>query len=157
MWRFNGHGPRILRVALGISLLTLGLLVWIVWNQVSADVLSGVTYDATSYTPREAGPFCVGDVLTYDVTTSRDRIAPIDIYGSWCNAETAFCLADETLEYHVAIFDLRQPVTRTRSIVIPDNPRLTPGKWVYVHQIAVANSDNWQTYIVPFTIRDDCP
>lgn len=156
MWRFNGHGILILRVALVISLLTLAMLGWIVWHQVSDDIVTGVTYDAPSYIPNEAGPFCAGDVLTYEVTSSRDRIAPLDVFGNWCNATTAFCMADETLEYHIAIFDLRQPVTRTRSIVIPDNPRLTPGDWLYVHQIAVANSSNWQTYVVPFTIAEDC-
>lgn len=156
MWRFNGHGPRLLNLALAFSLLCLALLVYIVWHQVAADVITGVRYDATVYEPHEVGPFCPGDGLTYDVTSYRKRVAPADVYGNWCNVTTALCLADETLEYHIAIFDLREPVTRTRAITIPDNPRMTPGDWLYVHQIAVSNSSNWRTYVVPFTIAEDC-
>lgn len=157
MWRFNGHGPRILRVALGISLLTLALLVWIVWNQVSADVLSGVTYDATSYTPKESGPFCPGDVLHYEVEVTRDRIAPLDIRRSFCYDANGICVLELARWDFTTVYDFREPITSTRTLQIPHSARMIPGDWVYVHQIAVANSSNWQTYVVPFTVRDDCP
>jgi hypothetical protein len=157
MWKLNGNTVRILRVSIALSILALALLVYLVWHDISNDAHTGVDYDAPSYTTIDAGPFCPGDVLRYNVTATRDRIAPIDVRSSWCNVASGVCLTESGSAYHVAIFDLRQPVTRERFILIPGNPRFTPGEWVYVHQIAVANTSNWRTYVVPFTIAEDCP
>lgn len=156
MWRFNGHGLRFMYLSIVIGIMIVILLVSIIWQDMAENGLTGVRYDSAVYQTNEPGPFCPGDVLTHNVTSFRDRVAPVDVIGNWCRIDNALCLADETLDYHIAIFDLREPVTRTRLITIPDNPRIFPGEWVYVHQIAVANTDHWQTYLVPFTVATGC-
>lgn len=157
MLRLNGNTVRVLYASIAIGLVVVALLTYIIVRDMVGNGWAGVRYDGSVYIPIETGPFCPGDVLTYDVTSFRDRIAPMDVIGNWCSVEIAICLTDETQNYNIAIFDLREPVTRTRAITIPDNPRIFPGAWVYVHQIAVANTDHWQTYLVPFTIAADCP
>lgn len=157
MWRFNGHADLIVRLALALSLAMLSMLVYIVWSQISHDLRTGVAYDEDTYMPQEQGPFCPGDVLHYDVRVIRDAVGPIEIVRNYCRVDTGLCVLDLSDVDYTTVYDLRPPASSPRTLPIPIHPRMTPGAWVYVHQIAIVNSDNWQTYVVPFEVAENCP
>ncbi len=156
MWRLNGHAPRVMTLSIIIGTMIIALLTYIIWQDAAHSSLTGIVYDSQVYEPDQTGPFCAGDKLTYTVTVERDRVAPLDIRRHYCHAETGLCLLELTKLDYSTVYDIRPPTSSVRTITIPESERLIPGAWVYVHQVAVANTDNWQTYIVPFTVSDRC-
>lgn len=105
--------------------------------------------------PAIKSDLCPGDLLEYSVTVEIDHYpSAVTISESWCRAgETGPCANSLAKAQTIPLANYRK-INGTPEVPIPVSKFFTPGAYEYWH---VAVNGKSSGYIVPFTIRADCP
>jgi hypothetical protein len=105
--------------------------------------------------PATKSDLCPGDLLEYSVTVEINHYpGEATISESWCRAgESGPCANSLAKTQTVPLADYRL-IHGTPSVPIPVSRFFTAGAYEYWH---VAVNGKASGYIVPFTIRADCP
>ncbi len=105
--------------------------------------------------PATKSDLCPGDLLEYAVTVEiKHYPGEATITESWCRAgESGPCANSLAKTQTVPLADYRL-ISGTPAVPIPVSKFFTPGPYEYWHVAVNGKADG---YIVPFTIREDCP
>ena len=105
--------------------------------------------------PATKSDLCPGDLLEYAVTVEiKHYPGEATISESWCRAgESGPCANNLAKTQTVPLADYRL-INGTPAVPVPVSKFFTPGAYEYWH---VAVNGRASAYIVPFTIRADCP
>lgn len=151
MERIQGlwHNQAVLIAALLLSLSTLLVTVALLVRD-----KANVRYSAEHITPKVSA-LCPGEFLEYDVTVEIRHYPAVGIVStSFCRAgEAGVCFNSLADGDPIPLADYRR-ISGTPKIPIPRSPVFTPGDYEYWH---VFQNGDATGYVVPFSIRDDCP
>lgn len=120
-----------------------------------AFMLPRLFVDYQNVIPATKSDLCPGEFLEYAVTVEiKHYPGEATISESWCRAgESGPCANSLAKTLTVPLADYRL-INGTPSIQVPVSGFFTPGAYEYWHVAVNGRADG---YIVPFTIRADCP
>lgn len=105
--------------------------------------------------PAVKSDLCPGDLLEYAVTVEINHYpGEATISESWCRAGVSGPCANSLAKSVTVPLANYRLIDGTPSVPIPVSKFFTPGAYEYWH---VAVNGRASGYIVPFTIRADCP
>lgn len=108
-----------------------------------------------SVIPAIKSDLCPGDNLEYSVTVEITHYpSTATISEGWCRAGDAGSCANSLAKTTTVPLADHRLIKGTPSVPIPISKFFTPGAYEYWH---VAVNGKTSGYIVPFTIRADCP